>query len=81
MKKPGRRSRGRPSKFDEDVQPFVLRLPRSLHEELRQLAIEAERSLNDVLLLALREWQAHRPRPTPSRVRAALRGTSSANAG
>jgi hypothetical protein len=66
------RPRGRPSKFGEDVQPFVLRLPRSLHEDITRLAKDAEVSLNDLLLLAVREWRRSTPRPTPARIREAV---------
>lgn len=37
----------------EDVQPVTVRLPRSLHEQLRRLAFETRESMNDIALAGI----------------------------
>lgn len=54
------RPRGRPRKLPEH-QAFSLRLPVELHQELRHYAVDARRSLNDILVDAITQWWAAQP--------------------
>jgi hypothetical protein len=58
------------------VERFVLRLPASLYAKLTHLAEAGDASINDVMLLALRDWIAGPPRRTPAGLRARLTASS-----
>lgn len=47
--------RGRPPKLG-DHQPYVLRLPRNLHRQIRQHAIDYRCSMNDLLVAVVGGW-------------------------
>jgi predicted HicB family RNase H-like nuclease len=40
----------------EPVQPFILRLPKSLHKLLTEAAFQDRRSANDEMIVALEQW-------------------------
>jgi hypothetical protein len=42
-------------------QPFVLKMPRRLHRELRLFVIGREESLNDLLVRVVEDWWRARP--------------------
>ena len=46
--------RGRPRK--EETTVVSLRIPKSLHQLIREIAIDEDRSLNGQIVRALREW-------------------------
>lgn len=39
---------------EDDTQPMTIRLPRSLHEQLRRLAFESRESMNDIARAGIR---------------------------
>jgi predicted HicB family RNase H-like nuclease len=55
-----KRRRGRPEKPGRD-RALSVRLPESLHKALRHLAVDNDKSLNDVVVWALEEWWSSRP--------------------
>jgi hypothetical protein len=49
--------RGRPPKHGESLEPFLVRLPASLRDDLENYKVKHDiASLNDVLVTALKEW-------------------------
>ncbi len=45
----------------EPEQKFVLRLPESLHQQLRHVAIDRKTSLNALIVEVVEEWWAKQP--------------------
>ena len=63
--KPARRKaapkRGRPRKHPRgSLTPLLIRLPKTLHAQLRRVAFEDERSLNDILTEVISRWYERR---------------------
>jgi hypothetical protein len=76
------RGRGRPRKYEEGtIQGFPLRVPVELYGRLSRLASDAGASINDVVVLAVREWFRTEPKPTASRVHERLEAAAELSTG
>lgn len=50
------RGRGRPRKYEEDAAKFLVRFPVDMYEALQKLRDRSGTTINDLVLLSLREW-------------------------
>lgn len=67
---------GRPAKLG-DHQPYLLRLPSSLHRQIRRHAKEHGCSMNDLLVAVIQYWAEGKMEATDQRREAGIAGPSS----
>jgi hypothetical protein len=52
----GNKGEGMEKVLDSDMQTTTAKFPKSLHKELRKIAIDADMTVQDVLIVAVRDW-------------------------